>query len=145
MKELHRWWQPWWTLGFFSFLVNFPWEILQAPLYSGLGDAGHWRATLLCLTATLGDVVITWVAYGIVGMGVGSKAWLQEPTVRRMASFLALGVGITIGMEFLNMYHLGRWSYGGAMPTVFGMGITPVLQWILLPCLIIWLAKKHHE
>lgn len=131
--------------SFLSFLVHFPWEFLQAPLYAGLADAQHWPATVLCLTATLGDVVITWAAYAIVGMGVRSKLWLQAPTVGRMASFLALGVGITVGAEALNVYGLGRWSYGDLMPLVFGIGLSPLLQWIALPPLTIWLAKRHHE
>ena len=46
----------------FAFLLNFPWEFLQIPLYVGMADAPHWDATKVCVLATLGDAVIVVVA-----------------------------------------------------------------------------------
>ena len=143
MSEMEHWWQPWWILGLFAFLLHFSWEQLQAPLYADLAEASHWPATVSCLKATLGDVLIGWVAYGTVAVGVRSIGWIKVLSVGRIAGYLMSGVGITVGLEILNAYVLGRWSYGDAMPLVAGIGLSPLLQWITLPSLTIWLTRRH--
>ncbi|WP_162899861.1 hypothetical protein [Halomonas sp. JS92-SW72] len=38
-----------------------------------------------------------------------------------------------------------RWQYGELMPTLplLGTGLAPLLQWLLLPPLIVWLARRQ--
>lgn len=38
-----------------------------------------------------------------------------------------------------------RWQYAGRTPTLplLGTGLTPLLQWNLLPPLILWLARRQ--
>ncbi len=42
----------------FGFLLNFPWEFIQAPLFDGMAGAPHWEAVKSCTSAALGDAVI---------------------------------------------------------------------------------------
>jgi hypothetical protein len=35
----------------------------------------------------------------------------------------------------------GLWSYAETMPTVAGVGVAPALQWVVIPMLMLWLAR----
>lgn len=136
-------WQPWAALALFAFLLNFAWEMLQAPLYRGMADAAHWAAVRTCTVATVGDVGILLVAYGLVAAVARQRWWAAMPTARRVAGFVAAGLVMTVALEALNVYVLERWAYGPRMPLLVGIGIAPVLQWLVLPPLTLWLARRH--
>jgi hypothetical protein len=52
---------------------------------------------------------------------------------------------VTLVLEWLATEVLDRWSYSDAMPElpVLGTGLLPVLQWILLPPLIVWFVWRQ--
>lgn len=137
------WWQPWAALALFSFLLHFVWEMLQVPAYSEMPEARHWDAVQLCLRATVGDVGLTLLAYGAVAVASRRRSWLNSPTIGMMVYFVALGLILTIVVETLNVYVLHRWVYAPGSPTILGIGITPLLQWAVLPPLTLWLARRH--
>lgn len=97
----------------------------------------------LAMLATLGDVVLTLIAYGTVAAGARDPAWLRSPTRRRVLGMLAVGLAVTVGTEAIMVYVWARWSYQPFMPLVFGIGLAPLAQWILLPPLTLWLARRH--
>lgn len=135
-------WQPWAALALFAFLLHFVWELLQVPFYRRIDDAPRWEATLTCLRATAGDVVITLGAYGVVAMRAGSD-WVGHQTTARLVSFVAVGLLATGVIELLSVHVLERWAYGPGVPVVPGVGLPPLLQWLLLPPLIVWLTRRH--
>lgn len=135
-------WQPWAALALFAFLLNFAWEVIQVPFYREIEDAPHWEATLACLRAAAGDVAITIGAYGVVAMRSG-RHWLGHPTSARLASFVGVGLLATGVIELLSVHVLDRWAYGPHVPVVLGVGLPPLLQWLLLPPIVVWLARRH--
>ena len=137
------WWQPWAALAMFAFLLHFAWEMLQVPAYRAMPDARHWDAVQTCLRATVGDVVLTLVAYSSVAAASRRRWWLGTPTAGTITGFVALGLVITIVVEALSVYVLRRWAYAPGSPTILGIGITPLLQWTVLPPLTLWLARRH--
>jgi hypothetical protein len=138
------WWQPWLALGLFAFLLHFVWEILQASFYEHMGDARYWSAILQCTQATVGDVMITWTAYALAAASVRDRWWLGVIDRRRaLTIFLLAGLLITAALEAVNVYVWKRWAYSPSMPLVLGLGLTPILQWTLVPLLTLWLARRH--
>ncbi len=137
------WWQPWAALSLFAFLLNFVWEFLQVPAFEGLAGEPHWASILFCLQATVGDVIILAIAYGAVAVATGTRWWLMRPTARRVSVYVAVGLSITFVLEPVNVHLLERWSYEPWVPTVLGVGLPPILQWIVLPPFILWLARRH--
>jgi hypothetical protein len=136
-------WQPWAALAAGSLALNFAWEMLQAPLYEGMVAMPRGRATWLCARASAGDAVITLAAYGSVAAAAGSRAWVAHPRVARVAGYLAVGLAVTVALEYLNVYALGRWAYGPSMPRVLGVGLAPLAQWLVVPLLSLWLARNY--
>lgn len=131
------------AVGGFALLIHLPWEFWQAPLFTGMRDAAHWQATLFCTRATLGDAGIALVAYSAIAGITGHWSWLLEMKWARVLGFVAFGLIITVGFELMSVYVLDRWHYGPSMPVIGGVGLTPLLQWTLLPPLGLWLARRH--
>lgn len=131
----------------FGFLINFPWEILQAPMFDGMPDTPHWEAIKSCTRATVGDVVIAIVAYWCVALTVGTRRWVIKPSTAQVLAFTGIGTSITVIIErlVLNGTWFQTWSYSPLMPMVpfLKVGLTPMLQWIALSPLTIWLVRRQ--
>jgi hypothetical protein len=56
-------------------------------------------------------------------------------------TFLALGVGYTTGSEYVNVFGRESWAYSRCMPTVAGIGLVPLLQWVVVPSVSVQLAR----
>lgn len=106
------------NVAIFAFLLNLTWEFAQVPLFAGMPSAEHWRAILVCGRATLGDVFISLLAFWTVAACARARSWVLRPAVRQVSGFVAVGVLITIVMEWLATQVLGRWTYGEAMPVI---------------------------
>jgi hypothetical protein len=133
------------NVGLFAFLLNYPWEFLQVPFYEGMQEARHWDAVLFCSRATVGDGVIAVLAFWGVAFAGAGRGWILRPTPRTVAAFTGIGLAVTLVLEWLATEVLDRWSYSDAMPElpVLGTGLLPVLQWILLPPLIVWFVWRQ--
>lgn len=136
-----------------SFPLHWLWEMAQSPLYAGMLQRPWYDATRLCTIASTGDVAITLIAYAIVASGAKDRFWAFRPllyrsrpieesaTMREIVLFLAIGIAITATLEFLNISMWHRWEYSAAMPRLLGLGVAPLGQWIIVPVLIVWLAR----
>ena len=131
----------------FALLMNFPWEVLQAPLFAGHADAPHRTVVLSCLQAAFGDAAIMLIAHGVAAWFVGQRRWLLEPSAADLARFVATGLVATIGIEWLATRGLWvqAWRYSASMPVLpgLGVGLAPLAQWFVLPPVVAWLARRH--
>ena len=135
------------NIAVFSLLLNFPWEILQAPLFAGMAGGPFIDAIRGCAQGTLGDAVITLLAYWTVSGVAGSRHWILAPSSRQLFLFVAIGVVITAAIEWLAIrgYWVQSWTYSPFMPVVpgIGVGIVPLLQWTILPLLVVWFVGRQ--
>lgn len=129
----------------FGFLLNLPWEFLQTPFYEGIASAPHWESTRLCTQAAVGDAAMTLVAFWVVSAAAATREWVLRPTRRQVAAFVLTGLSLTAVFEWLATGVLERWTYTDAMPTLplLGTGLLPLLQWTLLPPLILWFVGRQ--
>ena len=116
-----------------AFVLNLAWEIAHVRLYAiwaaedGMGVA---RALLHC---TLGDVVIALAMFALAGVVLRRADW---PAARPWAGGVIVVIGamaFTAWSEWYNVYRAGNWSYAASMPMIFGIGLSPLLQWLILP------------
>lgn len=132
----------------FAFLLNYPWELMQVPLYQSMPEAAHWDAIKVCTRATLGDGIIMLLAYWGAALLVRDRWWVARPGLAPVLALIAIGVGITVLLERLaivsNNPNWG-WRYAEAMPMVpvLEIGLTPLLQWVILPLLLVWFVKRQ--
>lgn len=125
-----------------AFFLHFVWEMWQIPLYAGMSEAGHWPAVIQCTRATVGDGFIALTAYSIAAIAAKNKLWLFQRSALNMTIYLISGLMITIFIEFLATTVYGRWQYSELMPVipVLYIGISPLLQWLFIPPISIWVA-----
>lgn len=137
------WYQPWAALALFSALLNVVWELVFVSFYeTRTASAAGVGIAVCCLVATLGDVGIALAAYAAAAT-ITTRRWLHRQALAPFATYLTVGLIITIALEVVSVYVLRRWSYGPRMPTVARIGALPLLQWLLLPPIVLWLARRH--
>lgn len=130
----------------FGFLLNFPWEMLQAPFYVGMTDGPSWEITKHCTIATMGDVLILLTCYWPVAFFSDQKrSWIKGPKKMELLSFLTLGLTITILFEILATRPMKLWKYSDSMPTLLTIGLTPILQWLILPLILVYFMKRIYS
>ena len=132
-------------LAGFGFLLHFAWEMMQVPWFDGMLEASHGTVVWLCTRATFGDVVIMVFAFWVGSWTVRSRTWVVARFWRPVLVTIATGLLITVVFEWMATGMLDRWSYADTMPVVpgVGIGLTPFLQWLLLPPLVLWLTRNH--
>ena len=129
----------------FSFLLNLAWEYWQVPFFRGMADQPHWAGVKACTLATLGDAGIALAAFWATAMVAKNRRWILRPNRLDIAIFLGVGVLVTIVFEALATGMFQRWAYSDAMPRVpvIGTGLLPLLQWLVIPLLVLWFVRRQ--
>lgn len=132
------------TVAFLSFALHFVWEFLQVPTYAGMAELRHWEGVKVCTAATVGDVGFAITAFWTTSAAARSRAWIIAPRPWQIGLFVAVGIGLTIGFEHYYVEISERWAYSELMPLVppLGTGLSPLLQWIVVPLLVVSLARR---
>ncbi len=123
----------WLAFALLVLALNFAWEMSQAPWFASMRGLPFWPATWRCARAALGDVMIAAIAFAIAA-AVGKRlAWpVNRPAALATVVFILTGLAISAAYEGFAL-RSGWWRYEGGMPTLFGLGVLPLLQWCLLP------------
>lgn len=129
----------------FGLLLQFVWEMLQIPWFVGMLETEHGTVVWLCVRATGGDVVILLAGFWLASAVTCRRDWLMDGTRFPAILMVTVGLMVTIIFEWLATGPLGRWTYTDAMPVVpiVSIGLAPLVQWLVLPPLILWLARRH--
>ncbi len=122
---------------------NLVWEFAHMPLYTLWEEGTKTQIILYGLHCTLGDGIIAFSSLIIALLITGRReSWLSSMLAFKRTVYLAMlfGVSYTIFSEYLNTEIRQSWAYTSAMPTipVFGTGLSPFLQWLILPGLGYW-------
>ena len=125
--------------------LNLAWEVLQTPLYTLWREERPAYVAFSILHCTAGDVMIGSVSL-LLALVLGREQAPAQWHWRRIAVVLLLvGPAYTIFSEWLNT-SLFRWTYSELMPTLkvgtIEIGLSPVLQWLTIPPLALYLARR---
>ena len=124
-----------------AFVLNFAWELAQMPLYKNAPyDLAH---IAFCALATVADVIMVLLIYFCFALIYKKPLWVASLTAFRI--FLLMLVG-GLGAILAELRHLsaGNWAYDDDMPIIpiVNVGLSPFLQFMLLPALIYYLSYK---
>ena len=104
-----------------AFALTWAWEVAQCraffvhplPCQGGLAMA----------TSALGDVAMTWIAYGLIAVASRDWRWIAHRWRRRQwAVMIALAILMSVGVERWAL-DTGRWWYTAANPLVPGVAV----------------------
>lgn len=132
-----------WYLGV-SLLAHLTWETLQLPFYTIWATGTLGQQAFAVVHCTLGDAMIAGLSLVAALALFGDAAWPRRGAGRVFAMTLIFGIAYTIYSEWLNVSVRRSWAYSDLMPVlpILGTGLTPVLQWLVVPSLAQWAALR---
>ena len=128
-----------------SFVLNLVWEIAQLPLYTIPSARSATQVAYAVAHCTAGDAAIAAVSFLIAAAALGTARWPASHPRRGGAIIILSGVSYTAYMEWYSVYQAGYWTYSSSMPLVFDIGLSPLLQWILIPIGTVLIVRTCHR
>ncbi len=113
---------------------NIGWETIHLPLYTVWQSGTPSYLTFVVVHCSAGDLMIATTTLIVAGALAG-RGWPLRNYERVAVLSIVLGLVYTVFSEWLNTSVRGSWSYTAAMPVIpiLGTGLSPVLQWIVVP------------
>lgn len=127
-----------------SAVLHLGWEILQLPLYTLWRTGSRADMAFAVFHCSAGDVMIAALALLAALLILGRSTWPAQHESPVIAAAVAIGAVYTVYSEWLNTVVRKSWAYADAMPLLpgIGTGLAPLLQWLLVPPLAYWVARK---
>ena len=110
--------------GLIALILNIIWEFSHHFLYVDLSGIPKYSHLII---ASFADMLIILGIFAIVSLKNKNLNWIKNPSKLDYLMVVFLGLIIAIFIEMINL-NLGRWEYTMAMPTLFGIGIIPLIQ-----------------
>lgn len=136
--------KQWMLLLVLFFLLNLFWEVSHSLLFD-------WNLPPLqnnveyyiprILLSTFGDLVMLTIIFAIISLKNKSWKWINKPSKMDYSIIIILGIVIAIGVE-VNAFINEKWHYTEFMPTIFGIGLTPLVQLFTTALIALWLVRK---
>ena len=116
-----------------AFVLNLGWEISHVGLYTLWKEADGLRIAWSVFHCTVGDVLIALAMFALAAIVLWRADWpVSRPWTGGLIVVIA-AMAFTAWSEWYNVYRVGAWNYTTSMPLIFGIGLTPLLQWLILP------------
>lgn len=116
-----------------AFALNLAWEIGHVRLYTLWMEADAVRIAWSVLHCSLGDAVIALAAYALAGIALQRADWPASRPWAGGTITVICALAYTAWSEWYNVYRVAAWGYTPDMPTVYGIGLSPLLQWLVIP------------
>lgn len=125
--------------------LSLAWEIAQLPLYTLWEKGTPQQVAFAVIHCTLGDVLIGLSALLLALIATRAGPWPRWRWPELTAIATVIGVGYTGFSERLNTVLRQNWAYSDWMPVlpVVDVGLSPILQWIVILPTALWLARRY--
>ena len=126
----------------FAFMLNYMWESYHAVfLYEG-HDFSAEKYVRMVTYVSMVDGALILAIYLIISVLWKDVLWLQKMNRRQIWTAVAAGLAIAAAIEYRKVFVLKTWSYTPLMPTVFGVGVSPLLQLSVTGLVSFWLTRR---
>jgi hypothetical protein len=118
--------------------------VLQTPFFIDISSEIN-TIVWFRLHCTFGDVMIALGSFWLVALIFKNRFWFLKPSRVNIFLFILFGVSYAIFGEIKNVSIKDLWGYSDLMPVIpyIGVGIVPLVQWIVIPPLIIFFVKRQ--
>ncbi len=116
-----------------AFVLNLTWEVAQVRLYTLWAEADRLTVAWSLFHCSVGDVLISLAMFALAGVALRRADWPASRPWAGGAIAVTGAVVFTAWSEWYNVYRAGSWGYTANMPLIFGIGLSPLLQWLVLP------------
>lgn len=130
-----------WPLISWGLALSLVWEFAHSALYVDHGR-GVRHVLWTRLHCSFGDVLILLSAFWATAAVYRSWRWPESHDSAAATLFVGLGFGYTVWSEWFNTTVRQAWNYDPAMPQILGLGVSPLLQWLVVPSLLIFIMQS---
>ncbi len=139
------------NLFLFAFLLNFVYEVWQAPYYEFYNSPSLADKVRDLTHCSFGDGVIILICSWVVSVLIRSRNWVLHPTWKLTFLFTSIGLLITLVIlrwrGYANETYRVNVSHVYGVPVLavpmLGMSSLAVIQWLVLPPFILYLARRQ--
>jgi len=110
--------------GLITLILNLIWEFSHHTLYIDLSGIPKYTHLII---ASFTDMLILLSIFGIVSLKNRTFNWIRSPRKFDYLLITIFGFIIALFIEVINL-SLGRWAYTPSMPTIFRIGVSPLIQ-----------------
>ncbi|MBI2107087.1 hypothetical protein HYT57_03815 [Candidatus Woesearchaeota archaeon] len=121
-----------------GFILNLIWEYLHYPLYKDLSGI---PSNLHLWLAAFFDAFFILTIILLISLKNSNFSWTKKPKTIDYILAIIIPLIIAIMIEIINL-DLGRWEYSFSMPTIFGLGLSPLIQLPLITIISLFLVRK---
>lgn len=111
-----------------AFLLNFLWESVHAVLF--YADHANYTANFFVKMISYASFIDALLILGIFLVGDllwKGDCWIKEYDLKKILFTALIGFVIAVIIEAKALF-FHQWSYTDLMPTIFGMGLSPLIQ-----------------
>jgi hypothetical protein len=130
------------TLVLYGFLISVSWEFGQSALYVDHAQ-GIFYVLWTRFHCALGDGLILLGSFWWVALLFRRRFWFVGKWRFASLVFVLSGLAYTVWSEWYNTRVTQSWAYAPAMPTVFGIGLSPLAQWLVGPALLVFALRRR--
>src|SRR3989344_3130003 len=124
-------------LGLIALALNIIWEFSHYSLYVDLSGIPKYPHLIMASFADTGIILCIFI---IISLKNKNFDWIKNPSKFDYFFVVFLGIAIAAFLEVKNL-NLGRWEYTATMPTIWGIGISPLIQLALTAAATLALIK----
>ena len=127
---------------------NLSWEVLQLPLYTIWTSGSPGERAFAVIHCTGGDLLIALSSLAASLLLCGTREWPNQGYLRVAGVTLVFRLAYADFSEWLNVSVRKSWAYSEWMPVIpiaGGIGIAPLLQWVMVPTLAFWAVGRKTE
>ena len=98
--------------------------------------------TIFCFIASLGDGIMILIIFFTGKFIFKNNYWIENLNFKKILYMLILGLTLSVIVELAGL-RLGLWNYSNLMTnlTFLGVGLSPVLQMLILPLVVFQIVK----
>ncbi|MFH1307329.1 MAG: hypothetical protein ABIH72_00575 [archaeon] len=127
-----------------AILVSLLWELGHSKLYDWnkeplKNDFNFYIYRIL--KSTIGDGIFILLIFLLNSLFRHNFKWISEPRKRDFFILAVLGIAFAILIE-IRARMMNLWSYNELMPTIFGIGVTPLIQLAATSMIILIVLRK---
>ncbi len=112
-----------------AFLSNFIWESLHAvSFYEGYQGMEFLKYYFIMFYASFFDMIIIFLCFLFGGFIWDNFDWYKKINFIKILFIFTFLLSFATFIEVRAIFIMDRWAYNSSMPTIFGIGVSPLLQ-----------------